>query len=108
MGGPPGGRPLDRQPESVAENRSEDSGVAMSLLNDDEVLTEDQRAICQGVRSIVSRFDDGYWLEHDESGEFPKEFHHAMAEAGWLGITMPAEYGGSGLGVTEAALMMRE
>jgi len=80
----------------------------MSLLNDDAILSDDQRAILEGVRSVVTRFGDDYWLDHDESGDFPRDFHRAMAEAGWLGITMPVEYGGSGLGVTEAALMMRE
>ena len=80
----------------------------MSLLNDTDILSDDQRQICEGVRGVVARFGDDYWLEHDESGEFPKDFHRAMADAGWLGITMPTEYGGSGLGVTEAALMMRE
>lgn len=80
----------------------------MTLLNDNDILTDDQRMICDGVRSVVTRFDDEYWLDHDESGDFPKDFHRAMADAGWLGITMPVEYGGSGLGVTEAALMMRE
>ncbi len=79
-----------------------------NLLNDDAILTDDQRAICEGVRSVVTRYGDDYWLEHDESGDFPREFHRAMADAGWLGITIPSEYGGSGLGVTEAALMMRE
>jgi acyl-CoA dehydrogenase len=39
---------------------------------------------------------------------FPHAFHQAMAQAGWLGITMPTEYGGAGLGVTEAAIMMHE
>ena len=71
-------------------------------------LDDQQRAIVEGVRSVVQRFDDSYWLDHDATGEFPREFHRAMAEGGWLGITMPQEYGGSGLGVTEAALMMRE
>lgn len=80
----------------------------MTLLNDQDILTDDQRMICDGVRNVVSRFDDEYWLDHDESGDFPKDFHRAMADAGWLGITMPVEYGGAGLGVTEAALMMRE
>ena len=56
----------------------------------------------------VTGFDDEYWLARDEDGEFPKEFHRAMADNGWLGITMPEEYGGSGLGVTEAAVMMHE
>jgi acyl-CoA dehydrogenase len=70
--------------------------------------TDERRAIREGVRAVVSRFDDAYWRERDEDGVFPHEFHRAMAEGGWLGITMPHEYGGSGLGVTEAAIMMRE
>ena len=65
-------------------------------------------AIRDGVRGVVQKFDDEYWLERDEDGKFPNEFHRAMADAGWLGITMPEEYGGSGLGVTEAAIMMHE
>src|SRR5271154_5734129 len=65
-------------------------------------------AIRQGVRAVVARFDDEYWLTRDEDGEFPREFHRAMADNGWLGITMPEAYGGSGLGVTEAAIMMHE
>ena len=65
-------------------------------------------AIRDGVRAVVRGFDDEYWLERDEDGKFPDEFHRAMADAGWLGITMPEEYGGSGLGVTEAAIMMHE
>ncbi|MFZ0207388.1 MAG: acyl-CoA dehydrogenase family protein [Roseiarcus sp.] len=71
--------------------------------------TEDERnAIREGVRSVVTSFDDDYWLERDEDGKFPHEFHRAMADGGWLGITMPEEYGGAGLGVTEAAIMMHE
>jgi len=69
---------------------------------------EDIEAIRQGVRAVMARFDDEYWLERDEDGVFPHAFHKAMAEAGWLGITMPEEYGGAGLGVTEAAVMMHE
>jgi acyl-CoA dehydrogenase len=65
-------------------------------------------ALREGVRAVVSRFDDAYWLARDEDGVFPFDFHRAMAEAGWLGITMPTEYGGAGLGVAEAAVMMRE
>ena len=71
-------------------------------------LSEDHRAIRDGVAAVVKRFDDDYWLARDEDGEFPREFHRAMAEAGWLGITMPPQYGGAGLGVTEAAIMMNE
>ena len=69
---------------------------------------EERQAIQDGVRAVVTKFGDDYWLERDEDGKFPFEFHKAMADGGWLGITMPEEYGGSGLGVTEAAIMMRE
>jgi acyl-CoA dehydrogenase len=65
-------------------------------------------SIRDGVRGVVRQFDADYWLERDEDGRFPDEFHRAMADAGWLGITMPEEHGGSGLGVTEAAIMMHE
>jgi acyl-CoA dehydrogenase len=71
-------------------------------------ISEDHRAIRDGVNAVVRRFDDEYWLARDEDGEFPREFHRAMADAGWLGITMPVEYGGAGLGVTEACIMMHE
>lgn len=69
---------------------------------------DDLEAIREGVRAVVKQFDDEYWLARDNDGRFPHEFHRAMAEAGWLGITMPEEYGGSGLGVTEAMTMIRE
>jgi acyl-CoA dehydrogenase len=71
-------------------------------------VSEDHRAIRDGVSAVVKRFGDDYWLERDEDGEFPRAFHRAMADAGWLGITMPVEYGGAGLGVTEAVIMMHE
>lgn len=71
-------------------------------------LNEDQRAVQDGVARIVGRFSDDYWTECDSEARFPHEFHQAMAEAGWLGITMPEELGGAGLGVTEAAIMMHE
>ena len=70
--------------------------------------TEEQIAIREGVRAVASQFDDRYWLTLDDEARFPFEFHRAMAEGGWLGITMPTEYGGSGLGVSEAAVMMNE
>ncbi|HEY4123081.1 MAG TPA: acyl-CoA dehydrogenase family protein [Rhizomicrobium sp.] len=73
----------------------------------DIAYTEQQRAIEESVSKICARFDDDYWSTLDEEARFPHEFHKAMAEGGWLGITMPAEFGGAGLGVTEAAIMMQ-
>lgn len=72
----------------------------------DFALTPDQQAVCDAVQKICAAFDDDYWLEHDRTGEFPADFYDAIADGGWLGITMPEEFGGAGLGVTDAALMM--
>ncbi|GGF53495.1 acyl-CoA dehydrogenase [Azorhizobium oxalatiphilum] len=69
-------------------------------------LNDDQRALCDGVSAVCKRFDDEYWAECEREARFPHEFHKAMAADGWLGVTMPEEYGGAGLGVTEAALVM--
>src|SRR5467141_1996448 len=70
-------------------------------------LTADQREIRAAVTRLCERFGDEYWLKKDDEGGFPHEFHRAMAEAGWLGIAMPEAYGGSGLGISEAAILMQ-
>ena len=70
-------------------------------------LTAEQLEIREAVARLCERFGDDYWLTKDTEGGFPAEFHRAMAEAGWLGVAMPEEYGGSGLGITEAALVMQ-
>lgn len=70
-------------------------------------FTEDQNNIREAVLKLCAQFGDDYWLEHDRSGDWPVEFHKAMAEAGWLGIAMPEAVGGAGLGITEAAVMMQ-
>lgn len=72
----------------------------------DFTFTDDQIAIRAGVEEICSSFGDEYWLKKDKEGGFPEDFYTAMAKAGWLGIAMPTEYGGAGLGISEAALMM--
>src|SRR5437773_2671408 len=69
-------------------------------------LTAEQLEIREAVARLCQHFGDDYWLQKDTAAEFPHEFHKAMAEAGWLGVAMPEEYGGSGLGITEAALVM--
>jgi acyl-CoA dehydrogenase len=70
-------------------------------------LSAEQEAIRAAVEKICMRFGDDYWLAKDRDGGFPDDFHRAFADAGWLGVCIPQEYGGSGLGVTEAALMMQ-
>jgi acyl-CoA dehydrogenase len=70
-------------------------------------LTAEQLEIREAVARLCDRFGDDYWFNKDTEGGFPAEFHRAMAEAGWLGVAMPEEHGGSGLGITEAALVMQ-
>ena len=67
-----------------------------------------QADIRTAIRSLCDKFDDVYWAEKDQTHQFPFEFAKAIAEGGWLGIAMPHEFGGAGLGVTEAAIMMQE
>ena len=69
-------------------------------------FSPEQEAIREGVAAVCRRFGDDYWRDCEAEARFPREFHKAMAEGGWLGITMPVEHGGAGLGVTEAAIMM--
>ena len=70
-------------------------------------MSEDQMAIKDAVAKTIAPFDDDYWGKTDETGDWPEAFCDAMAKGGWLGIAFPEEYGGSGLGLTEAALMMQ-
>jgi acyl-CoA dehydrogenase len=73
----------------------------------DFALSEDQQRIVEAVGRICAGFPDEYWLRLDREGGFPHDFHRAFADDGWLGMAMPQEYGGAGLGITEAALMMQ-
>jgi Acyl-CoA dehydrogenases len=68
----------------------------------------DHEEIRAGIRRLCAKFDDDYWRERDETKTYPVEFHRAIAEGGWLGINVPTEYGGAGLGVTEAAIVEQE
>ena len=70
-------------------------------------FTNEQLQIQDAIEKLCKPFDADYWLKKDQSGDFPFDFHQTLADAGWLGIAMPQEYGGAGLGITEAALMMR-
>ena len=70
-------------------------------------LTETQKNIVEAAKKISSRFDDSYWLDLDLKSEFPSEFYNEVAKSGWLGMCMPEEYGGSNLGIQEAALFMQ-
>ena len=70
-------------------------------------LSDDQQNIREAVLRQCSDFPDEFWLERDREGQFPEQFFRSMVDAGWLGIAMPTEFGGAGLGITEAAVMMQ-
>ncbi|BAO69688.1 acyl-CoA dehydrogenase family protein [Bordetella bronchiseptica] len=69
-------------------------------------LSDEQEQIKSAIERLCEPFDDEYWFNRDREGGFPHEFHQALAQAGWLGIAMPQAYGGAGLGISDAALMM--
>src|SRR6478736_5064484 len=71
-------------------------------------LTEDQELIRKSVAELAGKFDDHYWMEKDQGHEFPQEFYDAIAKGGWLGMTIPEQYGGHGLGITEATILAEE
>jgi acyl-CoA dehydrogenase len=73
-------------------------------------FTPEQQRIREAIAKLCAGFGDDYWLERDRDeskSAFPADFHQALAKDGWLGIAMPEEFGGSGLGITEAAVMMQ-
>jgi acyl-CoA dehydrogenase len=70
-------------------------------------LTDDQQRIREAIAKLCTRFPDEYWLKRDSEGGFPSDFHQALAKDGWLGVAMPEEFGGAGLGIQEAAVMMQ-
>jgi acyl-CoA dehydrogenase len=72
----------------------------------DFAWSAEQEQLRSAIERVCAPFDADYWLRKDREGGFPDDFHRALADAGWLGIAMPAQHGGAGLGISEAALMM--
>ena len=70
--------------------------------------TDEQESIRSAVRALCAQFPDEYWRELDRAGEYPERFVRALTEAGWLGALIPTEYGGAGLGLADAALIIEE
>src|SRR5712691_5504665 len=70
-------------------------------------MSDEQQHIEAQVERLCAKFDDNYWRTADETATFPEDFYRAVAAGGWLGIATPEKFGGSGLGITEAAIMMR-
>ena len=75
------------------------------IFSMENILTPEQMEIREGVQKICEKYDDAYWLARDTDGKFPHDFGQELADAGYFGITQPAEFGGSDLGITEAAIL---
>ena len=71
-------------------------------------LTSDQQAIRSAVREVCARFPGEYWRRLETGGVYPKEFVQTLTELGWLSVLIPEEYGGGGLGITEAGIVLEE
>lgn len=80
------------------------SAAYETQLAREQELTE----VSDAARTLANKFPLSYWRECDKEEKYPWDFVKAFAEAGWMGIIVPEEYGGMGLGVTEAAVMLRE
>jgi hypothetical protein len=94
--GHPGGGPAGPSPDSASD------------LTVDFSASEELKAIRDGVRKVASRFPPGYWQEHDTTRTFPSEYWAAVGQNGWLNALVPEEYGGSGLGTLEMAVIIEE
>src|SRR5207247_10003869 len=70
--------------------------------------TDEQESIRSAVRALCAQFPDEYWRELDRAGEYPERVVRPLTEAGWLGALIPTEYGGAGLGLADAALIIEE
>ena len=62
--------------------------------------------IASEARKLAGQFDDEYWSAKDVAHEFPWEYYNAFAEGGWLGIIIPEQYGGAGLGILHAGTLL--
>ncbi|KAL2441388.1 putative acyl-CoA dehydrogenase YngJ [Exophiala dermatitidis] len=92
---------------SFSTSRSTPARGTEYLQLHDPDLTESQRTVREAISKVCAKFDDAYWLNADKEHRFPVEFHQAVAKDGWLGICMPVAYGGSELGIAEAAVMVQ-
>jgi len=70
-------------------------------------FSEEQMTVRDAILKICSNFDDDYWMEHDQTETYPHELHAALAKDGWIGIALPEDLGGAGLGISEATMMMQ-
>lgn len=89
-----------RKAFSITAKRHFDSLMEMSGFSDTQLQVRDS------VSKICANYPDEYWAERDRTGEYPHDLHAALAKDGWIGIALPEELGGAGLGISEATMML--
>lgn len=97
---------LKTKPEFTLQRRSFSCGSRRRIMELTS-FSEEQLDVREAIARICSNFPDEYWADHDESGEYPHELHTALAKDGWIGIALPEDLGGSGLGISEATMMLQ-
>lgn len=105
--GSPGFRPRLWQPAAADGGHRHFSVGKRHNMMDMSIFTEEQLTVREAIEKICTRFPNEYWQEHDQSETDPKELHAALAADGWLGIALPEEFGGAGLGISEATVMLQ-
>ncbi|KAL2352239.1 acyl-CoA dehydrogenase [Cryomyces antarcticus] len=105
--GRPSVLPIPSSLHSPTRSRLLHARATEYLQTQDSDLTDSQRTVREAIAKICAKFPDKYWLDIDQTKRWPIEFTSAIAKDGWLGIMMPAEYGGSELGLSEATVMMQ-
>src|SRR2546428_3375624 len=71
-------------------------------------LTQEQLQIREEIRKVCSEFPDAYWREVEKQRAYPEAFVRKLTELGWLAAPIPEEYGGGGLGITEASIILEK
>ncbi|KAF7872373.1 hypothetical protein EAF04_003294 [Stromatinia cepivora] len=82
------------------------TSLRANTLMETSGFSDTQLEVREAIAKICSKYPDEYWAKHDESGEYPHELHGDLAKGGWIGIALPEELGGSGLGISEATMML--
>jgi len=69
-------------------------------------FTEEQLTVREAIQKVCAGFPEEYWAQKDEEQRYPHDFHAALAKDGWIGIALPEDIGGGGLGILEATMML--
>ena len=96
-----------RSAQLLSSHRNFSGCQPRHIMQETLCFSEQQLDVKEAISKICSKYPDSYWREHDESGEYPHELHADLARGGWIGIALPENLGGAGLGISEATIMLQ-